>query len=246
MLQRNENRSADCRPATRRLPRRRAAFVLAAAGLLPLAACGSSDGKAAGVASAGEVDGTDATDATGPTDNGSAKPGAETDPQLALADYEKCMKDHGVNIQSSASGQGGNAVDGGATDTVLNEDQPSPDDFDAADEACEPFLESANQAIDVTPEQQAALNDYMAEIENCMQDKGFDIPMGGAGGNAVGDNGAGDNGPVDNQSSVNGSDFTLPDDVDQAELDRAFSECDEETEMPDELKDMEGAPTTAP
>ncbi len=108
----------------------------------------------------------------------------EVDPEIAMAEYEKCMEEQGVSISTAIEGDEGVGfetfeTDGDVGDTELSSGSFNPEDFEAAAEACDPILEDAFGSFEMTPEQEAEMADQMLELEKCMSDQGFDIDMGG-------------------------------------------------------------------
>ncbi len=131
---------------------------------------------------AGDEADAEAEDAEG---EGEGDDDAEVDPEIAMAEYEKCMEEQGVSISTAIEGGDGGVgfetleTDDDVADTELTSGEFDPEDFEAAAEACDPILEDAFGSFEMTPEQEAEMADQMLELEKCMSDQGFDIDMGG-------------------------------------------------------------------
>jgi hypothetical protein len=147
-----------------------AVSVVLTAGLL--AACGGSGGaESPGVASLDE--GSATTDASN-SDEPETSEASPEDREQALLDYAACMRDHGIDMPDPkiSSEEGGGILieqEGGAD---LN---PESDEFQQADEACQPILEDAMGDIEVDPEQQAEMREQLLEFAQCMRDHGIDM-----------------------------------------------------------------------
>lgn len=136
--------------------RRWVTLVGVACAALALPACDSSNENAETTASVGAS--ATSTPATG-----------GVDPEVALADWRKCMEARGLDMSYLDSGNGD-----------VTESQSIPPDMDtdalaAAGEECDPILERAGRNRDITPEQQALLDDYTAQLVACLSDKGYDV-----------------------------------------------------------------------
>jgi predicted small secreted protein len=165
---------------------------------LTLAACGSSDGGGEGVASLGTTVDTVDDDAGGGADGVALE--APEDPEEAFALFQACMEEHGVDMPASVTvtrdgdqkiAVGGplvissddNGPDGGAPpdDEGDGESRVGPpsidvEEMEAANEACRGHLENAAPDFDLTPEQEAAMEDARLEFDQCMRDQGVELP----------------------------------------------------------------------
>jgi len=112
-----------------------------------------------------------------------AAPGADVDepidPDLAFAEFQKCMEDNGVTVEMAGSG-------GATIETLENipADQVAdgvfePEDFEAAEAECNEILEDAFGSFELSPEQEAEMADAELELQRCLSEAGFDIDMGG-------------------------------------------------------------------
>lgn len=144
-----------------------------------LAACGASPGGD-GVVSLVDASASPAASTT---------PGASLDPEDAVLAFEKCMKEHGVDVQIAIAvdGSGGGAI-GGDTGglhvsgeaAVPGENQPAlgapdPEKAKAADAACRHLLPAAGLG-DPNATMDPALADQMLAFARCMRDHGIDFP----------------------------------------------------------------------
>jgi hypothetical protein len=141
--------------------------LLAAVIVLPLAfgACATGAGADDGVASLSSPDVAAA----------SATPGASTNPEDAMLEFAQCMRDNGVDMPDPQTGGGGVRIAIGQ-----NGIDPRSEEFQAAQEACQHFLEDAGFGgpRDLSQEQL----DQMVEFAQCMRDNGIDMPDPGADG----------------------------------------------------------------
>ena len=126
-----------------------------------------------------------ADDATGESDDGNGvdDPGEETDPDIAMAEYEQCMSDQGIDLEFGEAGEGA-AVEQFEIDdeAATSEGAVAIDDFEdfeAAAAECDAILDDAFGDFELTPEQEAEFADEMLELERCLSDQGFDIDTSG-------------------------------------------------------------------
>jgi hypothetical protein len=152
--------------------RRRAvntAAILFAAGLL--AACGG--GGDAGSPEVASLDDESSTTATSEGSGGSEPSAA--DREEALLDFAECMREHGIDMPDPQISQ-----DGGGGILIQQEEgsgmDPESEEFQAAEEACEPILEDAAGDIQLDPEQEAEMREQLLEFAQCMRDHGIDMP----------------------------------------------------------------------
>jgi hypothetical protein len=250
--------------------------ALAALTVLTLitSACGSADDDDAqndAVASLRDLStpdepGTDATsDATSDatTNDASADDSTEMeapdDLDEAMALYDQCLQDHGVDPGDGfvvagggdaiavAPAEGATPADGTGPDSqvfVYGQDAsgnslPPPDDkLIEASKACRGHLANATPDFDLTPEQEAAMEDAQLEFQQCMEDHGiegggFSISVGGGPGIEVDENTA------DAQAAP-----PPTSDIDPEEFQAAADECQSVYSNYPELKDVfpEGGP----
>lgn len=127
--------------------------------LASLAACSAPTATPDGVASL-------ASDS--PAADGSAEPSASLDFEAAQLAFAECMRDHGIDMPDpdTAGGAGGGSVQIGGR----GEDR---DEFQAAMEDCDQFLE---QAGNLRGETDPEMLDKMVEFAQCMRENGIDMP----------------------------------------------------------------------
>lgn len=185
--------------------RTRLAALCCALAVLTLAGCGGSDTSASAtedlptLQSDAAADGADGSTSSNDAADGS-KGDEEVDPELAMAEFDKCMADHGIST-GMAEGEGGGFTQSFETQ-VQDGAGPSEGDIDAALEECNELVGGIFQDIDdLSPEQQAEMADMNLEFEKCLQEKGIDIDM------------------------EDGGAFMLPDDIDMEDFEAAASEC---------------------
>ncbi len=180
-------------------------FSLAAIGVLALAACGgSSSDDDSGIAS---------------LDDPVEADGEAIDPDLALADYQQCLRDNGAGVDFHAGAGGGSISIGGSGEA----DPQSGGGFDAdafrqAAEACSDLAEAAIGAFTPDPQQQAEIEDAQLRFDECMSDKGLE----GYRGNMATSSGLDIAGSGDASDPQGGNSF---DDVDPDVLREALDEC---------------------
>ena len=177
-------------------PSRRGLAALTAAVAILAGACGSSKDAAEAPELASIDEAADATSATQPGPTTTEAPEA-VDPDQAFAEFEACMADHGVTV--AIGGAGGAPVDDLDSDSEQVE-EVTPEDIEAAQEACEPILDDAFGSFDLSPEQEAEQADELLEIQQCLAEAGFDIDM-------------------------TGGSFQVPQDVDFDEFNTAMNDC---------------------
>lgn len=124
--------------------------------------------------------------ANGTETSGTDTPGDEpVDPQLAFAEFDQCMADHGIEIETSVVSEGAGfdtLDDASITDPDDLEGLSSPSDFTEADfeeaqAACDPILANAFGDFELSPEQEAEFADEMLELEKCLSAQGFEIDL---------------------------------------------------------------------
>jgi len=145
-----------------------------------LAACGSAaadDREVASLSTAAVDDVTtgsaDATgDATGTT--------AVVDPTEAPLKFAQCMREHGIDMPDPTVGASGQvSVQIGGPPGAANDpgDAPDPKELDAANKACQHFMEEASKSFDPpSAEDQKKMQDSALAFAKCMRDHGIDMP----------------------------------------------------------------------
>ena len=188
------------------------------------------------------------TDAT--TDDASSELEAPEDPEEAFALYDQCLQDHGVDPGEGfvVAGDGdavavapadGSRPEGDGPDSQVfvygegpNGEQPPAidDDMLAAMEACRGHLANATPEFDLTPEQQAAMEDAQLAFQQCMEEHGIE---GGGFTISIGDGQALD---VDEQQDDQAA--PPPAEVDPEEFQAAAEECQSVYDDYPELDDV--------
>ena len=183
---------------------------------------------------------------------------APEDPEEAFALYDQCLQDHGVDPGEGFVVAGGDAIavapaDGATPAAGANSDGEGPDsqvfvygegpngeqppevdqELLDASEACRGHLANATPDFDLTPEQQAAMEDAQLAFQQCMQEHGIE---GGGFTISVGDGPALDvDERADNQAAP------PPAEVDPEQFQAAAEECqsvyDDYPELDDVLPD---------
>jgi hypothetical protein len=133
----------------------------------------------------------DGTTATTDSDGGGGRDDVtDEEAEQAMLDFAQCMRDHGIDMPDpDTSGRGGGPVIIGPGGGEGGDgDQPDMDEFEAADEACRHLIEGVlGSPEDMSPEEQAEMQDQMLAMAQCMRDHGIDMPdpefdQGGGGG----------------------------------------------------------------
>jgi hypothetical protein len=162
--------------------RRRASVLLALTCLAALAAfvaaCGAASPSSGGVVSLATPS---------PSNGASAAPSESVDPEVAIADFEACMKEHGVdvNISIAQPGSGGGGPTSGEFRAPANagEAQPNtgggqdrdPKALQEADAACRHLLPSGMEG-DPNATMDPEMADKLLDFSKCMRDHGIDFP----------------------------------------------------------------------
>jgi hypothetical protein len=135
----------------------------AAAGLLlltALAACSANAGGPSGVAT---------LDSAAPDAEASAEPSTSLDPEAARLAFAECMRDHGVDMPDPETASG----PGGAGGFAFGTKDGDPEEFEAALDACDHFLEqAAGERREIDPE----MMDRMLDFAACMREHGIPMP----------------------------------------------------------------------
>jgi hypothetical protein len=232
--------------------------VLALVAAALLAACGADEPTAAGAGDgvASLQSGDHATaESSDDTADASDELEAPEDIEDAMTLFQDCMEDHGVEgggmfvIASGAASPDGEAIE--VNGNQANDDAgppPSLEDVDpevfrAADEACRGHLANAAPEFELSPEQEAAMEDAQLEFSKCMEEHGIDAPMFSSsvgGGDSIGISDRLETSSIDEQLD--------PDDFDPGQFNAAAEECQSVYDEYPELKDLfgpGGAPTMA-
>ena len=93
------------------------------------------------------------------------------DPDEAMLAYTECMREHGIDMPDPQP-----AGPGGERGAIALEVDPSTEEFEAAQTACEPIMEDAFGEIEVDPEREAEMREQLLAFTECMREHGIDIP----------------------------------------------------------------------
>jgi hypothetical protein len=148
-------------------------LILLAAGLAAGAACGGSgSGSNDGVASIKAASDTKADSGSDTKDN------SDKNPEDAMLDFARCMREHGVDMPDPDTSGGGPGVvtfhaDGPASaGTKLDADTSK---FQEAHEACKDLMGDVGP-INMSPEQQQEMQDQALAFSRCMREHGVNMP----------------------------------------------------------------------
>ncbi|MDP8975873.1 MAG: hypothetical protein M3N28_05835 [Actinomycetota bacterium] len=141
-------------------------LCLLAVAALAAVACGGTGTQREGVASV-----TDGKGAASKTDEQRGGQRAK-DPEKAMLDFARCMREHGVDMPDPKSGEGGTfrfeAPQGG----MQAPDEPK---FMEADKACRHLMGDAGSP-QLSPEDQKQVQDAMLAFARCMRERGVEVP----------------------------------------------------------------------
>jgi hypothetical protein len=140
---------------------------------LTLVACGGGGGDDGddGVASLDEGDSTATTDDDGSGRGGGPRLDAEF--QDAMLEYAACMREQGIDFPDPSTSGEGLVVVGGPG----SEGEADREEFEAADEACQPILEEVEGSRpQPSPEEMAEMQDEALRFAECMREHGVDMP----------------------------------------------------------------------
>jgi hypothetical protein len=158
------------------------AVVVLLGGGVALARGGDSDGDGSdGVATVDGSSGDQAADADDQGGGNSGRPD-QSEMQDAMLEYAECMRDHGIDMPDPEfSGDGGGMViQGGGPDgggSTGGGPAPDSDEFEAADDACSDIMDDVRGDMpQLSPEEQAEMQDKLVAMAQCMRDKGYDMP----------------------------------------------------------------------
>jgi hypothetical protein len=148
-------------------------LLLLATGLATGAACaGSGSGSNNGVASI-----KTAADKTSDADGKDGDKNDKKDPEDAMLDFARCMRDHGVDMPDPDTSGGPGVVTfraGGASSAATKLDADG-DTFQKAHEACKDLMGDVGP-MNMTPEQQQERQDQALAFSRCMRDHGVNMP----------------------------------------------------------------------
>jgi hypothetical protein len=155
-------------------------LVILFAATAALAACGSAAANDREVASLSTAAAADATPVTGDTAGDATGTTAVVDPTEAPLKFAQCMREHGVDMPDPTVGDNGQVSvqiggpPGGANDPGQ---APDPKELDAANKACQHYLEDASKSFDPpSAEDQKKMQDSALAFAKCMRDHGIDMP----------------------------------------------------------------------
>ena len=152
------------------------ALALAATLGLSLAACADEAGGEDDAVASIDDSASAADDGTDDGGGGGGRPDSSEFQDAAL-EYAQCMRDNGIDMPDptfDSDGGGGRVMIGGELEAGTT-GGPS-EEFEAADEECRPILEEAAPEMQLTPEEQAEMQDRLVAMAECMRARGHDMP----------------------------------------------------------------------
>jgi hypothetical protein len=150
-----------------------AVLVLVLGGVL--AGCGGGGDDDDGVASIDENAAADESDDQGGDDTSGPGGGRIDDSEMqdAMLEYAQCMRDNGIDMPDPEfNGEGGVSLGLGPDGGI----DPESEEFKAAEEECQPILEEARPDVQLSPEEQAEMQDKLTAMAECMRARGHDMP----------------------------------------------------------------------
>jgi hypothetical protein len=137
-------------------------------------ACSGPTDAVDGVASLGTnpTDTTDVADGSDGDSSANTADPSDTDPEDAMVDFARCMREHGVDIpdpQTSGGEAGGVMIEVG--------DDIDPEEMEAAQKACQPLMADAIGNFEPPdPEELERMQEQMLDFAKCMREHGVDFP----------------------------------------------------------------------
>jgi hypothetical protein len=156
-------------PRARRL-HRLPVLLLLVAGLATGAACGGSGSGSDGVASIKTA--SDKSADSDQTDKGDDK---KTNPEDAMLEFARCMREHGVDMPDPDTSGGPGVVKFAAPASGGQRIDADGTKFQEAHEACQHFMEDARPQ-NLSPERQQEMQDQALAFSRCMREHGVDMP----------------------------------------------------------------------
>ena len=91
-----------------------------------------------------------------------------------MLEYAQCMRDNGIDMPDPQFDE-----DGGVTRSASRPDSgidPESEEFKAAEEECRPIMEEVRPDMELSPEEQAEMQDRLTAMAECMREQGHDMP----------------------------------------------------------------------
>jgi hypothetical protein len=92
----------------------------------------------------------------------------------AQVEFAECMRENGIDLPDPETSEGGEGGGGFRIEAGEADFDPNSDEFQAAQEKCEPLIE------DAVPEGErpdpAEIRDQLHQMTECLRDKGYDVP----------------------------------------------------------------------
>ena len=156
-------------------PSMTALLVLALATALMLGACQASDEVSAELPTLAEP----SAEASGETEDARSDDTevSEADADLAMAQFESCMSDAGIELGSP--GADGVFVESFESDTDATREFTGQAEIEAALEQCNTILEDTFGSFELSPEEQAEMDDANLELSRCLAEAGYDVDLSG-------------------------------------------------------------------
>jgi hypothetical protein len=110
-----------------------------------------------------------------PNQNAASK---EQSAETKLADYARCMREHGFNAEIATLPGGGRGLKIGGSKTA----SPGPGASEAADKACARFRPEA-RTVDLSPQQKVEREEAVQKFAKCMREQGIQLETSAKNGN---------------------------------------------------------------
>jgi hypothetical protein len=111
----------------------------------------------------------------GSSGNGASGPADDSEVFDAMVKFAECMREHGIDMPDPE--RDGEGIRMRAGDEAGPGGDRNEEEFEAAHEACEHFMEDARKNMPVpSPEEQAEMQDKLVAMAECMRARGYDMP----------------------------------------------------------------------
>ena len=102
-----------------------------------------------------------------------AAPVDDSEIEDAMLEYAQCMRDNGIDMPDPEFEDGGGVHLGFDSESGID---PESEEFKAAEEACESIMEEVRPDVQLSPEEQAEMQDRLVALAECMRARGHDMP----------------------------------------------------------------------
>jgi hypothetical protein len=107
--------------------------------------------------------------------NGTGGPKDDTEIYDAMLKFAECMREHGIDMPDPEMGEGGVQMKAGR-EGGPDAGGPDEEEFEAAHKACEHLMADVRGDKQLSPEEQAEMQDKLVAMAECMRGRGYDMP----------------------------------------------------------------------